>query len=90
MEYTKKKNTDGSVNRTKKAKIAQKESRKNISKDLVIQHPRTKIPDSEIKLENIVQGSPSFVPHSAKSSKGKGKGVKEIKINIVNSDSEMA
>ena len=85
----KRKNTDGSVNRTKKAKIAQKEPRKNISKDLAIQHPCTKIPDSEIKLENIVQGSPSFVPHSAKSSKGKGKGVKEIKINIVNSNSEM-
>ena len=50
----KQKNTDGSVNRTKKAKIAQKEPRKNISKGLAIQHPHTKIPDSEIKLENIV------------------------------------
>ena len=81
------KNTDGSVNRTKKAKIAQKEPHKNISKDLAIQHPRTKIPDSEIKLENIVQGSPSFV---SKSSKGKGKGVKNIKLNDSGFASEMA
>ena len=83
----KRKNTDGSVNRTKKAKIAQKEPRKNILKGLAIQHPRTKIPDSEIKLENIVQGSPSFVP---KSSKGKGKGVKNIKLNDSGFASEMA
>ena len=86
----KRKNIDGSVNRTKKAKIAQKEPCKNISKDLAIQHPRTKIPDSEIKLDNIVQGSPSFVPHSVKSSKGKGKGVKNIKLNDSGFASEMA
>ena len=86
----KRKNTDGSVNRTKKAKIAQKEPRKNISKDLAIQHPRTKIPDSEVKLENIVQGSPSFISHSVKSSKGKGKGVKNIKLNDSGFASEMA
>ena len=78
------------MNRTKKAKIAQKEPQKNISKDLAIQHSRTKIPDSEIKLENIVQGSPSFVPHSVKSSKGKGKGVKNIKLNDSGFASEMA
>ena len=81
------KNTDGSVNRTKKAKIAQKEPHKNISKDLAIQHPHTKIPDSEIKLENIVQGIPSYVP---KSSKGKGKGVKNIRLNDSGFASEMA
>ena len=43
----KRKNTDGSVNRTKKAKIAQKEPHRNILKDLAIQYPRTKIPDSD-------------------------------------------
>ena len=75
------KNIDGSVNRTEKAKIAQKKPRKNISKDLATQHPHTKIPNSEIKLENIVQGSPSFVPHSVKNPRGKGKGVKNIKLN---------
>ena len=84
------KNIDGSVNRTKKAKIAQKEPRKNISKGLAIQHPRTKIPDSEIKLENIVQGSPSFVPHSVEIPRGKGKGVKSIRLNDSGFTSEMA
>ena len=78
------------MNRTKKTKIAQKEPCKNISKDLAIQHPCTKIPDSEIKLDNIVQSSPSFVPHSVKSSKGKGKGVKNIKLNDSGFASEMA
>ena len=45
----KRKNTDGHANRTKKAKIAQKEPCTNISKQLAIQKPRTKIPDSEIQ-----------------------------------------
>ena len=49
-----------------------------------------KIPDSEIKLENIVQGSPSFVSHSAKIPRGKGKGVKGIKLNDSGSASGMA
>ena len=86
----KRKNTDGSVNRTKIAKIAQKEPRRNISKDLAIQNPCTKIPDSEIKIENIIRGSPSIVPRPGKSSKGKGKGVKNIKLNDFGFASEMA
>ena len=55
-------------------------------------NPRTKIPDSEIRIENIIQGSPQFVPYKIKTPvpKGKGKVVKGIKINIVNSNSEMA
>ena len=83
--------TDGSANRTKKAKVTKKEPRKNISEQMAETNPRTKIPDSEIRLENIIQGSPQFVPYKIKTPvpKGKGKGVKEIKINIVNSDSEM-
>ena len=84
------KNTDGSVNRTKKAKITQKEPCKNILKDLATQHPRTKIPDLEIRLENIVQGSPSFIPHSVKKPRGKGKCVKNIKLNDSGFASEMA
>ena len=55
LDTPKRKNTDGHANRTKKAKIAQKEPRKNISKQLAIQKPQTKIPDSEIKVENIIQ-----------------------------------
>ena len=71
------KNTDGSVNRTKKAKIAQKAPHKSISKGLAIQHTHTKVSDLEIKLENIVQDS----PHSVKIPRGKGKGVKDVRLN---------
>ena len=48
---------------------------------MAIQHPCTKVPDSEIKLENIVQGSPLFASHSAKIPRGKGKGVKDVRLN---------
>ena len=77
----KQKNTDGSVNRTKKAKITQKEPRKNILKGLALQHPHTKIPDSEIKLENIIQGSPLLASHSVEVPRGKGIGVKDVRLN---------
>ena len=83
---------DGSANHTKRAKVAKKEPRKNISEQMAEANLRTKIPDSEIRIENIIQGSPQFVPYKIKTPvrKGRGKGVKEVKINIVNSDSEMA
>ena len=76
----------------KKAKVTKKEPRKNISKQMAEANPRTKIPDSEIRIENIIQDSPQFVPYKIKTPvrKGKGKGVKEVKMNIMNSDSEMA
>ena len=61
-----KKDTNGGAIHTKKAKIAQKEPHKNISKQLAQQKPCTKIPDSEIKLENIIPGSPAFVPYNVK------------------------
>ena len=88
----KRKNIDGSANRTKKAKIAQKEPRKNISKQLAIQKPRTKIPDSEIKIENIIQDSPSFLPYKVEipKDKGRGKDVKNVRMNIMGSDLGMA
>ena len=91
-DIPKRKNTDGCANRTKKAKIVQKEPRTNISKQLAIQKPRTKIPDSEIKIENIIPDSPSFVPYKVTIPKDKcrGKGVKNIKMNIMGSDSGMA
>ena len=80
-----KKNTNGGADRSKKAKIAQKEPHKNISIRLAMQNPRTKIPDSETKIENIIQDSPSFVPYKIKTPKarGKGKGVKDIKLIII-------
>ena len=89
-DIPKRKNTDGSENRTKKAKIAQNKPHKNISKGVAIQHPRMKIPASEIKLENIVQGSPSFVSHSPKIPRGSGKGVKDVRLNDSGSASGMA
>ena len=79
-----KKNIDGSASHTKKAKIAQKEPRKNISKQLAKQNPCTKIPDSGIKIENIIQGSPVYIPYKWKipKSKGKGKGSKGSKLKV--------
>ena len=88
-----KKDTNGGAIHTKKAKIAQKEPCKNISKQLAQQKPHTKIPDSEIKLENIIPGSPAFIPYKHKTPMvtGKGKDVKNIKLNDnENSDSDMA
>ena len=72
----------GKTNHSKKAKIAQKEPRKTIAKQLAEQKPRTKIPDSEIRVENIMSGSPLFIPyhHIKPKVTGKGKGIKNIKI----------
>ena len=84
--------TDGSTNHTKKAKVTKKEPRRNISKQMAEANPRTKIPDSEIRIENIIQGSPSFVPCKIKvmTPKGREKGVEEVKMNIMGSDLGMA
>ena len=86
----KRKNTDGHANRTKKAKIAQKEPHKYISKQLAILKPRTKVPNSEIQIENIIQDSPLFVPYRINTPPRKGKGVKNIELNVAGSASEMA
>ena len=55
-------------------------------------NPRTKIPDSKIRIVNIIQGSPSFVPCKikVKTQRGRGKGVEEVKMNIMGSDLGMA
>ena len=89
-ETPKHKVTVGSVNHTKKAKVAKKELRKNISKQMAETNLRTKIPDSKIRIENIIQGSPSFVPYKIKvrTPKALGKGNKDIKLS--DSASEMA
>ena len=80
------------ANCTKGAKVTKMEPRKNISEQMAEANPRTKIPDSEIMIENIIQGSPQFVPYKIKTPvrNSKGMGVKEVKMNIMNSDSEMA
>ena len=76
-ETPKRKNIDGSANRTKKAKIAQKEP----CKGLAIQHPRTNVPNLEIKLKNIARGSPLLASQSAEIPRGKGKGNKGVRLN---------
>ena len=86
----KRKNTDGHANRTKKAKIAQKEPRKNISKQLAILEPHTKVPNSEIQIENIIQDSPLSVPYRINTLPRKGKGVKNVELNVAGSASDMA
>ena len=57
------KKTDGSINRNKEPKIAQKEPRKTHAKQLAELNPRTRIPDADIKLENIMPGSSAFIPY---------------------------
>ena len=60
----------------------------------VIAHkePHTRVPDSEIKLSNIILGSPAFVPYKRITPQGKGQGVKYIGIgsNLTTLDSGMA
>ena len=50
----------------KRQKSLKKEPRKNISEQMAEANPRTKIPDSEIRIENIIQDSPQFVPYKIK------------------------
>ena len=69
-----------------KSKISKKESKKTIAHQLAEEKPRTRIPDSEIKPENIIPGSPLFIPFKQERSKGKGKHIKNIKIPISNSE----
>ena len=64
---------------TKEARIAQKKPRKSIAWQLAEENPCTKVLDSEIKLENIIPGSPLFIPYKREKPKGKGKHVKHLK-----------
>ena len=75
-------NDDRNIIYTKKAKIAQNAPKKSIAWQLAEENPHTKIPDSKIRLENIIPGSPLFVPYKQEKPKGKGKHVKHIKLDI--------
>ena len=57
-----KRNNNSNTICAKKAKIAQKEPVKTIARQLAEAKPHTKISDSEIRLENIIPGSPLFIP----------------------------
>ena len=72
--------------------IAQKELHKNISRQIAQKKLCTSVPDLEIKLSNIIPGSPVFLPYKRITPKGKGKGMKYISIdsNPTTLDSDMA
>ena len=57
---------------TKKARIAQKEPRKSIAWQLAEEGPHTKVSDLEIRLENIIPGSPLLSLINVKNSREKG------------------
>ena len=71
---------------TRKARIAQKEPSKFIAWQLAEENPRSKISDLEIRLENIISGSPLFISCKQEIPQGKGKHVKHIKVNIDSAD----
>ena len=76
----KKKKIDGSAMRNAKSKIAQTKPRKTHAKYLAEFNPRTKVPNSEIHLENNIQGSPTYIPYKKipKCKQGCGKFGKKI------------
>ena len=75
----------------RKTVIAQKEPHNNVSRQIAQKELCTRVPDSEIKLSNIILGSPAFVPYKRITLKGKGKGTKHISIgsNPTTLDSDM-
>ena len=76
----------------KKAVITHKELHQGVSRVIAQKEPRTSVLDSEIKLSNIIPGSPAFVPYKGITLKGKGKGMKYISIgsNPTTLDSDIA
>ena len=72
------KKMDGSVIHSKKAKIATPKQTK--ANKLAQKQPCTKIPDSDIKIENIIPGSPIYIPYKKIKVTGKGKHSKKIKL----------
>ena len=75
----------------RKTVIAKNELCKNVSRQIAQKEPCTRVPDSEIKLSNVISGSPTFVPYKRITPKGKGKGTKHISIgsNPTTLDSDM-
>ena len=60
------------------SKMSKREPKKTIAHQLAEEKPHTRIPDSEIKPENIIPGSPLFIPFKWERPKGKGKHSKNI------------
>ena len=80
----KKRKVDGSAIHSKKTKITKKEPKQHLVKQtnaslLAKTNPRTQIPDSEIRPENIIPGSPEYVPYKKVKTTGQGRGLKRRK-----------
>ena len=73
------KKMDGSLIHSKKAKIAKTTPKQTKAKKLAQKQPCTRIPDSDIKIENIIPGSPIYIPYKNIKVTSKGKHSKKIK-----------
>ena len=73
--FKRSKKTDGSVIRNKRPCKLQ-------AKQLVESNPRTKVSDADIKLENIIPGSPAFIPYQRKTPVNIGRGSKGPKVKF--------
>ena len=60
--------------------IAQTTPKQTKANKLAQKQPRTKIPDSEIKIENIIPGSPIYIPYKSIKVTSKGKHSKKIRL----------
>ena len=74
------KKTDGSVTHSKKAKIAKITPKQTKANKLAQKQPCTRIPNSDIKIENIIPGSPIYIPYKNIKVTSKGKHSKKIKL----------
>ena len=84
-----KKKIDNSANQNKKPAVAKKESKKHLVKQTITsqlaqKNPQSKIPDLEIKIENIIPGSPVYIPYKKPKVVGKGNNSKKIKLPNTN------
>ena len=63
--------------------VAQKKPHKTHARKLAGKTQRTRVPDSEICIKNIIPGSPTFIPHKQKPNKGSKEPKLKNSINAV-------
>ena len=71
---------DGSVIHSKKAKVAKTTRKQTKVNKLAQKQPHTRITDSDIRIENIIPGSPIYIPYKNIKVTGKSKHSKKIKL----------
>ena len=83
----KKKKTNDSVHHTQKTPVIAQKEPKTIARLQAERNPRKRIPDSEIHPENIIIGSPVYIPYKKipKNQKGQGKFGKKLNFPISSS-----